>query len=329
MASRCLCLRVLPCIVLTAAACSSDGGEAAAPSGTGGTGGTSSVGDADLPYAPCSAETSVEGFSIEFAVDHTTLQGKVFDAVDPTHVPTELASEGACRLLSPPTLLCDPGCATSTEVCAPGNQCIPVPVGHGVGTVSVSGLVRAVEMTPNAATAVYRPPPPALPHPGFQPGADLRLSATGGDYSPFELRGWGIAVLEAPPEPITVTAGQPAAVRWAPPAGPSPTRVHVQLDINNHGSTNTSIECEFEDTGVGEIPASLIDGLIARGTSGFPSIILTRRTASSTSIEPGCVQFLVTSTLELDAALTGLTSCDIDAECPEGQTCKPIERFCE
>lgn len=329
MAFRCLGLRVLPCIVLIAA-CSSDDGEpsSTASAGTSGSGGQQAGGDAaSIPYAPCSEAASVGGFTLELADDYTSLEGKVFDAVDPRLVRTVVASEGTCRLLTPPSLLCDPGCATSTEVCAPDNQCVPVPVGHGVGSVSVSGLASAVEMTANAATGNYRASP-ALPHPGFEPGADVRLSASGGDYAPFELRGWGIALLEVTSE-ITVTEGQPSLIRWTPPVEAGPAHVLATLDVNNHGSTEASIECDFPDTGEGEIPASLVDALIAQGTSGFPSISLTRRTASSASIEPGCVQFLVTSTLDLDVSLTGLTSCDTDAECPDGQTCKPIERFCE
>jgi len=329
MAFRCLRWRALPCIVLIAACSSDDGEPAAAPSGgSGGTGGSESTGGdaANIPYAPCSAAASVGGFELVLDPEYTSLEGKVFDAVDPRLVDSEVASEGACRLVTPPSLLCDPGCAPSTEVCAPANQCVPVPAGRGVGAVSVSGLAVPVEMTPNGATANYRAS--GVPNPGFAPGADIRLSAAGGDYSAFELRGWGIGLLEVTSE-ITVTEGQPTVLQWAPPASTSPARVVVSLDVNNHGSTEASIECDFEDTGEGQIPASLIDALIAQGTSGFPSVTLTRRTASSASIEPGCVELDVMSTLDLDVTLTGLTSCDVDAECPDGQTCKPVERFCE
>jgi hypothetical protein len=41
------------------------------------------------------------------------------------------------------------------------------------------------------------------------------------------------------------------------------------------------------------------------------------------------VQFLVSSGGEFDITLSGLVSCDDDSVCPEGQTCKPIERYCE
>lgn len=327
MALRCLRSSVLSCVVLIAA-CSSDDGEPASPGGLGGSGGTqSSSGDAaSMPYEPCSAETSVGGFELVLDPEYTSLEGKVFDATDPRLVSTEVASEGGCRLVTPPSLLCDPGCAPSTEVCAPNNQCVPVPAGRSVGTVRVSGLVSPVEMNPNGATANYRAA--GLANPGFAPGADVRLSADGGEYSPFELRGWGIGLLEVTSE-ITVTEGQPTVIQWTPPASASPAHVVATLDVNNHGSTEASIQCDFEDTGQGQIPASLIDALIAQGTSGFPSITLTRRTASSASIEAGCVELDVMSTLDLDVTLTGLTSCDTDAECPDGLTCKPVERFCE
>lgn len=329
MAFRCLRWCALPCFVLIAA-CSSDDGEpsASASGGSGGNGGAASPsGDAaSIPYAPCSAETSVGGFELVLDPEYTSLEGKVFDAVDPRLVNGEIASEGTCRLLTPPSLLCDPGCAPSTEVCAPNNQCVPVPAGHGVGTVSVSGLATPVEMSPNGATANYRAS--GIPNPGFAPGADIRLSASGGDYAPFELRGWGVGLLEVT-SAITVTEGEPTRIQWTAPASASPARVVATLDVNNHGSTEASITCDFEDTGQGEIPVSLIDALIAQGTSGFPSVTLTRRTASSASIAPGCVELDVMSTLDLDVTLTGLTSCDTDAECPDGLTCKPVERFCE
>jgi hypothetical protein len=301
--------------------------------GTGGTGGGGAGGDAvaasELPYEPCPVESGVGEFLIELGPDYTSVEGQVFDGVVPGFVPTLLMSEGVCRLVTLPTLLCDPACPASTQTCGNDNQCLPVPVAHDVGSVSVTGLARAVDMSAAARTGSYRPPPPALPHPGFEPGADLRLSASGGDYEPFALRGWGVSALEVASEPIVVTEGQPLALRWTAPADPGPARLAARLNVNNHGSSTTAIECDFPDTGSAEVPAALVDGLIALGASGFPTLTLGRRTATSTSIAPGCVQLLVRSEVTLDASLAGLVSCDSDAECPDGQTCKPIERFCE
>ena len=170
---------------------------------------------------------------------------------------------------------------------------------------------------------------PARSCPGFEPGADLRITTQGGDYAPFELRGWGVSPLEVPPAPLRVQGGTAASVLWGAPADAGPARIHVLLEINNHGSNKARVECDFPDTGVGEIPATLIDGLIAQGFSGFPTLTLTRRTASSVAIEPGCVELLVTSVFSGDAEVEGVTSCNNPSECPAGQTCPLPERYCQ
>jgi len=316
------------CIGLVVVACGSDANDPSAGAG-GVSPGTGGVPASELPYEPCPIESNVGEFLIELGADFTSVEGKVLDGVTPSLIPTTLASAGECRLVTLPNLLCDPACPASTQTCGTNNQCLPLPVAHDVGTVSVSGLARDVQMSANANTGNYRPGPPALPHPGFAAGADLRLASSGGDYTPFELRGWGIDVLEVPLEPLTVNPAQPVAIAWAAPAAAGPARVNARLNINNHGSSNTWVECDFPDTGSASIPAELVDGLIERGASGFPTLTLARRTASSVAIEPGCVQLLVKSELDLDVNLAGLVSCNDDTMCPEGQTCKPIERFCE
>lgn len=285
-----------------------------------------------LPYQPCAPEDEVGEFVIELASEYTRVGGRVSDRINPIQVSEVVASEGECQLLTPPTLLCDPGCPASTETCGAGNICVPLQRNHDLGTVTVHGMVVPLEMTPNANTRSYANPAiPRLPHPGFEPGADLRITTGGGDYEPFELRGWGISLLELPPEPTRVQSGAASAVRWGAPAEAGPARMHVSLNINNHGSNEASVECDFPDTGEAEIPATLIDGLIAQGFSGDPTITLTRRTATSVAIEPGCVELLVSSGFEVDADVEGVISCDDRAEvseCPAGQTCIPVERYC-
>lgn len=326
------------CLSLALVACgseTSDTSGAAAASGAGGSAasaaGASGGPAAELPYQPCPAESAVGEFTIELGDGFTSVDGRVFDAVTPSLVPEELASEGDCRLLTLPNLLCEPACPPTTQTCGEGNQCLPLPVAQSVGSVSVSGLARPVEMSANETTGSYRPGPPALPHPGFSAGADLRLAASGGAYAPFELRGWGITPFQLGADPVNVSAGQPVALAWAPPADAGPARIRAVLNINNHGSSNTAIECAFADTGSASIPAALIDRLIDLGASGFPTLTLTRRTATSTNLTPGCVQLVVTTDqlYSLDVSLDGLVSCDTDAMCPQGQTCKPLERFCE
>src|SRR5688572_10840659 len=234
-----LCLRrgSSLCIGLVVVACGSDANDT--PAGAGGAGGvspsTGGVPASELPYEPCPIESNVGEFLIELGADFISVEGKVLDGVTPSLIPTTLASAGECRLVTLPNLLCDPACPASTQTCGTNNQCLPLPVAHDVGTVSVSGLARDVQMSANANTGNYRPGPPALPHPGFAAGADLRLASSGGDYTPFELRGWGIDVLEVPLEPLTVNAAQPVAIAWAAPAAAGPARVNARLNINNNG----------------------------------------------------------------------------------------------
>ena len=238
-----------------------------------------------------------------------------------------LAREGECELLHVPARSCDPPCPVSTEACGDEGQCVVLPVARSVGSVTISGLVVPVEMTANAVTGSYRPQGAALPHPGFEPGADLRLEASGGSVAGFELRGWGISPLELLTSPIRVDAGVPTQLAWR--GRPGPTRLRARLNLNNHGSSSAWIECDLPDTGAASIPAGLIDALIAEGRSGFPTIELTRRTATSTNTDLGCVQMLVTSEVSAGVSLAGLTSCNDSSMCPSGQTCRSLQRFCE
>jgi len=43
----------------------------------------------------------------------------------------------------------------------------------------------------------------------------------------------------------------------------------------------------------------------------------------------GCVQLLVTSSASAGVSVAGLISCNDTSMCPSGQTCRPLERFCE
>ena len=167
-----------------------------------------------------------------------------------------------------------------------------------------------------------------MPQPGFEPGAKLRLSSSGGDYPPIDLRAWGVSLLEGVTNPIAVRAGQGVELSWQPPADPGPARVHLNLNINHHGSTSNWIECDVEDVGMAVIPGALIDSLLERGRSGFPTLTVTRRSVSSTRIEPGCIELAVSSERVSDVELDDFQSCSSLAECSTGQVCGP-EFFCQ
>jgi hypothetical protein len=320
-------------LVASSGACSGDdegptgGGGSAAGGGAGSTGlGQGGVAAIELPYAPCDAAVRVGQFVIALGPGFTSVDGKVADAVS-SQVPDELGREGDCRLLKAALTTCTPACPAATQVCDRSSSCVPLPRAHDVGTVTVHGLVVPMTMSANAVTRSYTNAM-ILPAVAFLPGADLRITATGGDYAPFELRGWGVSPLVLG-EPIAVAPGSGTPITWQAPPVAGPSRVDVLLNVNLHGSSKAWIECDFADTGAGDIPATLIDGLIEQGLTGYPTLTATRRSATSQSIEPGCVELLVTADVTADVEVEGIVSCDTSAECPAGQTCLPVERFCD
>ena len=283
----------------------------------------------ELPYAPCAPEAGVGEFSLDLGPDFTSAQGKVLDAVLPDRLPLVQAREAECQLLTLPTHLCDPACPVATQTCGASNQCVDLPSPRDVGTVTLEGLLVPVEMSPNAITGNYHPDGGPLPYPAYRPGAGLKLSASGGEYGAFELEGWGVSALELTTDPVVVDAGVATRLSWKVPREVGPARVQVSLHLDNHGSSNAWIECDFADQGAAEIPATLIDALRGLGRSGFPTVTATRRTATSTGMDLGCVQLLVTSSVTAGVSLAGLVSCNDSSMCPSGQTCRPLARYCE
>jgi hypothetical protein len=310
-----------PCFLSLLAAGCSGGPPGAAPDPGADDGGLQS-------YQPCPAGQRVGSFVIELTDEYTSVGGKVLDAVAPRDVPLQVSSEGDCSLFTMPVLQCNPGCEPSSQVCGADNQCLPQPRARDLGRVTVRGLLVPLQLDPNQVTKAYTNPASAqLPQPGFEPGASLRLSSSGGDYAPIELSGWGVSLLQGVSNPVAVQAGRDVPVSWQPPQDPGPARVHLNLNINHHGSSSDWIECDVPDSGAASVPAGLVDALLARGQSGFPTLTVTRRSASSTQIEPGCVELLVSSETVSDVELDNFQSCSRADECSSGQSCGP-EFFC-
>jgi hypothetical protein len=265
----------------------------------------------------CSPDERVGQFRIDLADGFTGIQGRVQDSVTPSEVPDQVADSGACRLRGSPVLFCDPACPVD-QVCGPGGTCVAQPEAQSVGRVVIEGMRVPVEMEPSA-TNLYTNPG-TLPHPGFDPGAAIRLEAEGGAYQPFALGGTGFAAIEAAGDPIAVDSGAAAAVTWS--AGSDEAGIHLLLDINPHGTTASWIECEVSDSGQATIPGPLIEELFEAGVSGFPRLILARRTVTSSEIDHGCVELRVGSEMEIPVEVPGLISCTEDEDCPDGETCQ-------
>jgi hypothetical protein len=187
-----------------------------------------------------------------------------------------------------------------------------------VGTVTLSGLTQPVRIA--GVNNTYFAPLPAMP---FDLDADIRLDAQGGRYGSFSLAGRGIERLAFASTGLEVVRGRPLALRWVLPSHAAPTRILASLDIAHHGGIAARLECDLADTGSATLPASLITRLIEKGTAGFPTISLSRRTVDSTALASGCVEFSVVSSVEANVQVEGVVSCRDDLPCPAERTCGP------
>jgi hypothetical protein len=251
----------------------------------------------------------------------TSVQGRVESAPTPLRVPALVSESGACRFYRPPTLFCDPACAGGTT-CTASGTCVEAPTAVFAGEVSVTGLSAPVEMAPSMPPYFYSNTG-TLPHPGYAEGSDLVLYADGADaIAPFVLDVLGVAPLVSPATSVPLVRDQVVALTWTAPASGDASTVHVDLNIAQHGGTPGWIECEVADTGNFSLPVALTNQLLDQGASGFPSLIMTRRSVDSADTAGGCVQWSAQSAVTLTVDIDGLTSCSEPADCTPPETCQ-------
>jgi hypothetical protein len=255
----------------------------------------------------------------------TSVLGKVYDGPTPAAINWIPGTKsGACVLSTPQVPFCDPACGS--DVCVGSGTCQAYPTAKSVGTVSVSGLktsagAGAVELL-EVANAYQLPGGTTLSYPPFAEGDAVRFTSSGGDFAPLTLEARGIAVLEVTTTSLVVESGKPLALAWKAASMPAATRIHVKLDISHHGGTKGMIECDADDSGSLEIPASMVSELVSLGVAGFPTILVARRAVGSSAIAPGRVELVVTSDVEMAVDIPGVRSCTSDADCESGQTCQ-------
>lgn len=269
---------------------------------------------------PCEREVRVGGFRIIAEEDASFVAGAVADRVNPVEVGTEVAAAGGCRLLRRENLFCDPGCGAG-QVCGPGNECLPLPVKRDVGAIRVSGV---------AGDLVLEARPPGndyfateVAHPLFIDGAEIRVRGGG-----LSIDGLGSEALQGGGAPWLVSAGDPVAIAWDPPAVDRSTSMWLRLSIDQHGNTPATLVCELADTGAGEIPAEMVDALLEAGVSGFPNATMTRATFDSAAVEDGCVDLEVGHPRKPEVSVAGHTPCNAPGQCPAGQTCDLESQTC-
>lgn len=277
-------------------------------------------GEVSEAYAPCPAAERVGGFAVVLADGYSAVEGRVASGVVPANVREVSASEGGCRLLEGRRLSCSPACGAG-ETCGFDGVCIAYPTSASVGVVSVSGLTATLSMSPTSIGS-YTNGATQLPHPALVEGGLASVSAPGEVLPGFTLTSRGIAALETSQDEVALARDREFEVTWTP-GGEGSARVRLVLDLAHHGGIAASLECDdLADDGSFAVPATLVTRLMDIGLAGFPTLTVTRRTASSTTISPGCVDFVVSSEVVLPVVIEGLVSCVEDEECPEGQTCQ-------
>ncbi len=317
---------------------STSGSEAGGPADSGGMGGGASTGGSSASGGDaatggdaagggatdgmaCGSDSRLGGFIVQFTESSTMVGGSVYDAVTPMFVWEETAREGDCAVQRRPTLFCDPQCITP-QTCGDDGTCIDAPEKQGIGTVTLSGLSVAVEITPDEVTNNYYFLG-SIPDPGLTPSSTIGLSASGGYFPAFELTAPGIEALSVTTQSLTVSGDAPVTVAWTPAADPV-GRVRVVLNLSSHGSDTIQLQCDVEDTGSVEIPASLLSELIGLEVAGYPRLTVIRESADSTAVSSGCIDLLVQSTLVIEGTavqIAGVTYCTSVDDCPSGQDC--------
>jgi len=273
----------------------------------------------------CDQSMRIGGFVVESLPEYSVVQGQVLDGVVPGNVLEPLLAEGGCQLLRRNNPFCDPGCDPGFT-CDWDGSCIPYPAALDLGVVTVDGLAAEVSMEPvqpgNNYFAV------GLPLELMLAGQEVTLETTGGAWDPIALRGVGVEPLVPADEDWVVEEGEPLALSWTPPTSGAASEVLVSLNINQHGVSPATMFCILPDTGEGEIPASVLDGLFGAGVSGFPTGQLTRRTADSLTNEFGCVDFLARSPRTVGVDVVGYIPCDAMTPCPKGLECNLAIGLC-
>ena len=285
----------------------------------------------DPATVPLNGECPLEDKWGEFVVGnfdfYAIVDGSVSDGVVPVTILENVGEDANCKLLKRNNPFCDPACEAN-QTCDFDGSCIPFPAGQELGTVTVGGLLKDVIMS--AVVPGYTYFDTDLPFPVFEPGALIELRSEGGNFDPVELHGVGVETLSLTESEWILFENQDLVFNWPPPAGDVVrSKIHVRLNIDQHGLTPIQLFCEFEDDGQAALPADLVTSLITSGVTGFPNATVTRRTVDSTTIGDGCMEFVIQSTAQPSIRVDGFIPCISDLDCPNGQTCNLAIQICE
>jgi len=274
----------------------------------------------------CDHAERLGGFVVEVYDAYSIAAGQALEGVVPSSLLTELEREGDCALVRRDAPFCDPPCAAG-DTCDHDGECVPYPASLDLGRATIAGLAADVIMDPVEPGYSYYDT--ALPHPAFEAGALAWLQTGGGAFDPLSLYAVGVEPLALGASSWLVAGGAPVEVTWGPPADGARSRILISLNVDQHGTSPASVTCDLPDTGSATIPASMIDGLIGAGVSGYPSATVRRETADRADVDGGCLDFSLASPRGVEIDVEGFTPCVSDTDCPPGQSCDLDLQICE
>lgn len=305
--------------------------------------GVDSAGDADsvgpdTPDTPdtgpvvlrgeCALDNKGGTFTVAASDTFPFISGSMSNGVVPVTILEEVTVVGDCRLMRRNNPFCAPPCGPGTT-CDFDGSCIPFPLPQDLGDVAISGLTEGtVTMTPVQPGNNYFNT--QVPNPPFDAGAAI-LMTTGakGAYGAKMLHGRGFEVLAAN-DSWSVAASADFEVTWtAPTAATEGVKVHLEMNLDQHGNSPIILTCDFDDDGSATVPASLIDELLNSGISGFPNGELRRQTVDSVPMGSLCMELVVSSGIVPSVQIDGHTPCNTTLDCPAGQICNAPINTCE
>ena len=273
---------------------------------------------------PCPFDKKSGSFEVSILDGYSSIGGQVASGVVPSSIPHEKLVVNECRLLQKINPECTPACE-SGEACNLDGECIPYPKNQNAGVITVEGLQEKVTMNPLDALNYFV----QVSHPIFLENSEIYLTSTKGYAGEIKLFGEGVKALGVQDDQWTLAKGEPLTVNWTPPAAGSKSRILINMNVDQHGSSPYRIYCDVEDTGSYVIPAQVIDALMEEGISGFPNGRLTRRTVDSAEDKTSCIEFIVSSPVDAEVRVDGVTPCDSNKDCPSGQVCNMVSHLCE
>jgi hypothetical protein len=268
------------------------------------------------PENPDAAYTSIVGVMC----DGPTLPEFIFE---------EKMKSGPCRLLKAISPYCA-DCGGLGSKCVAENSCMTEPNKISVGKLTIngfksSGAKMSFTIEPSNRFA-YQMSGVQLDYPPSGEGDTITFSAEGSaSAAAFSLKVRGITPLVVLSDTIILEDTKPITLKWEPPKVAGFSTIFVKIDISYHGGTKGQIQAECEDNGSLTIPGPMLDQLKSYGMAGWPTVDITRRSVGVDEISKA--QAVIECTVVKLLTIPGLTSCNGNDVCPDGQTC--IDRKCQ